>query len=177
MGDTSRDYRRPDGETRYWPVGPFKLRLPFLHYRFEWPDYFQGLLMCAVDLAAIPLMTELLGMPFEAALAVDPGHTPIFLRLAEAARADSLQGKAIRYYREALTREPRNLAAIAGEGEALVEKGAIEKARGSLAKLESLCGQSCAETQQLNARIAAGPPARVQTAEASLPNGITSQAN
>ena len=26
--------------------------------------------MCAVDLAAIPLMTELLGMPFEVALAV-----------------------------------------------------------------------------------------------------------
>ena len=65
-----RDYRRADGETRYWPLGPFKVRLPFLHYRFEWPDYFQGLLMCAVDLAAIPLMTELLGMPFEAALAV-----------------------------------------------------------------------------------------------------------
>jgi tetratricopeptide (TPR) repeat protein len=114
---------------------------------------------------------------FEAALAVDPGHTPIFLRLAEAARADSLQGKAIRYYREALTREPRNLAAIAGEGEALVEKGAIEKARGSLAKLESLCGQSCAETQQLNARIAAGPPARVQTAEAVLPDAGAPQSN
>ncbi|KAF0804286.1 hypothetical protein A6D6_03208 [Alcanivorax xiamenensis] len=65
-----RDYRRPDGETLYLPVGPFKLRLPFIHYRFEWPDYLQGLLMCAVDLAAIPLMTELLGMPFEAALAV-----------------------------------------------------------------------------------------------------------
>lgn len=62
--------RRSDGETAYWPLGPFKVRLPFLHYRFELPDYFQGLLMCAVDLAAIPLMTELLGMPFEAALAV-----------------------------------------------------------------------------------------------------------
>ncbi|PTU76441.1 hypothetical protein [Pseudomonas mangrovi] len=62
---------RTDGdESPYVPLGPFKLRLPFLHYRFEWPDYFQGLLMCAVDLAAIPLMTELLGMPFEAALAV-----------------------------------------------------------------------------------------------------------
>lgn len=62
---------RIDGqETPFWPLGPFKLRLPFLHYRFEWPDYFQGLLMCAVDLAAIPLMTELLAMPFEAALAV-----------------------------------------------------------------------------------------------------------
>ncbi|GAA3556790.1 MULTISPECIES: hypothetical protein [Marinobacter] len=64
-------YTRVDGqETPYWGVGPFKVRLPFVHYRIEWPDYFQGLLMCAVDLAAIPLMTELLGMPFEVALAV-----------------------------------------------------------------------------------------------------------
>ncbi|MFP2771058.1 hypothetical protein [Oceanisphaera sp. KMM 10153] len=63
--------QRVDGqETPYWPAGPFKIRLPFIHYKIEWPDYFQGLLMCAVDLAAIPLMTELLGMPFEVALAV-----------------------------------------------------------------------------------------------------------
>ncbi|EIW87997.1 hypothetical protein AGRI_12366 [Alishewanella agri BL06] len=57
-------------EAPFFALGPFKLRLPFIHYRFEWPDYFQGLLMCAVDLAAISLMTELLGMPFEAALAI-----------------------------------------------------------------------------------------------------------
>ena len=57
-------------EAPYWPVGPFKVRLPFIHYRFEISDYMQGLLMCAVDLAAIPLMTEVLGMPFEVALAV-----------------------------------------------------------------------------------------------------------
>ena len=57
-------------EAPYFALGPFKVRLPFVHYRFEWPDYFQGLLMCAVDLAAISLMTELLGMPFEAALAI-----------------------------------------------------------------------------------------------------------
>lgn len=57
-------------EAPYWPVGPFKVRLPFIHYRFEVSDYMQGLLMCAVDLAAIPLMTEFLGMPFEVALAV-----------------------------------------------------------------------------------------------------------
>ena len=54
----------------HWKAGPFQIRLPFVHYRFEWPDYVQGLLMCAVDLAAIPLMIELLGMPFEVALAV-----------------------------------------------------------------------------------------------------------
>ncbi|RKJ30543.1 hypothetical protein D7X33_41375, partial [Butyricicoccus sp. 1XD8-22] len=57
-------------ESPFIPMGPFKLRLPFIHYKFEWPDYVQGLLMCAVDLAAIPLLVELLGMPFEAALAV-----------------------------------------------------------------------------------------------------------
>ena len=62
--------RRDGDETPFLPLGPFKLRLPFVHYRFEWPDYLQGLLMCAVDLAAIPLMLELLGMPFEVALAV-----------------------------------------------------------------------------------------------------------
>ena len=79
--------------------------------------------------------------------------------------------------REALDRDPRNLAAIAGEGQALVEKGALEKAKGSLAKLESLCGASCPETQTLSATIAAGPPARVQTAEAVLPDANSPQAN
>ena len=55
---------------------------------------------------------------YEAALTVDPAYTPVLIRLAEAARQEQLQGKAIRYYREALTRDPGNIAAIAGEGEA-----------------------------------------------------------
>ena len=114
---------------------------------------------------------------YEAALTVDPAYTPVLIRLAEAARQEQLQGKAIRYYREALTRDPGNIAAIAGEGEALVEKGALEKARLNLAKLESLCGASCPETQTLSATIAAGPPARVQTAEAVLPEANSPQAN
>ncbi|MFD2675106.1 benzoate/H(+) symporter BenE family transporter [Gulosibacter bifidus] len=53
-----------------WKAGPFDIRLPFLHYRFEWQDYTQGLVICAVDMAAIPLITQALGMPFEAALAI-----------------------------------------------------------------------------------------------------------
>lgn len=104
---------------------------------------------------------------FEAALAVDPAATVIYIDLAEAARADGLQGKAIRYYREALARDPGNFAAISGEGEALVEKGAIEKARRNLATLKSLCGVNCDATLALESRIEAGPPARlaVDTAE------------
>jgi tetratricopeptide (TPR) repeat protein len=98
---------------------------------------------------------------FEAALALDPGHTPIFLDLAEAARQSGLQGKAIRYYREALERDPGNFAAIAGEGSALVEKGALEKAKRNLAKLQSLCGDACPETVALQSTIARGVPARL----------------
>lgn len=57
-------------EQPYLPAGPFKIRLPFVHYRFEWADYFQGLLMCAVCLGAIPMLQEYLGMPFEVAIAI-----------------------------------------------------------------------------------------------------------
>jgi Tfp pilus assembly protein PilF len=98
---------------------------------------------------------------FEAALAVDPGYTPIFIDLAEAARQNGLQGKAIKYYREALDRDPGNFAAISGEGAALVEKGAVEKAKRNLAKLQSLCGDNCPETVALQSSIARGVPARL----------------
>jgi len=106
---------------------------------------------------------------FEAALAVDPGHTPILIELAEAARQVGLQGKAIRYYREALERDPGNFAAISGEGAALVEKGALEKAKRNLAQLKSLCGDGCPETLALQSSIARGPSARF--AESSADTG------
>lgn len=57
-------------EQPYIPAGPFKIRIPFIHYRFEWADYFQGLLMCAVCLGAIPMLQDSLGMPFEVAIAI-----------------------------------------------------------------------------------------------------------
>jgi hypothetical protein len=48
----------------------------------------------------------------------------------------------------------------------MVAKGAVEKARGNLAKLKSICGNGCSEAQQLAAAIAAGPKQKVLTAEA-----------
>lgn len=115
---------------------------------------------------------------FEAALAVDPGYTPTLLRLAEAARASDLQGKAIRYYREALEREPENIDALAGEGAALAEKGAMAKAKERLAAVELACGKApCAAAQNLSAAIARGPVIRIQTAEATLPEATAAKAN
>ncbi|AKH41344.1 Tfp pilus assembly protein PilF [Altererythrobacter atlanticus] len=112
---------------------------------------------------------------FEAALAVDPAFTDAYVYLADAARQQGLQGKAIRYYREALDREPKNLAAISGEGEALLEKGAVEKARRNLSQLESLCGATCAETQELAAALEQGRASSVLTAEAVTPETVVTQ--
>ncbi|MDI3326338.1 xanthine/uracil/vitamin C permease [Pontibacterium granulatum] len=62
--------QRPFGEEQpYWPLGPFKIRLPFVHYKWETPEMIQGLIMFVVGLAMIPLLQKYLGMPYEAALA------------------------------------------------------------------------------------------------------------
>ena len=64
-------YKREFGQKQpYIPLGPFQLRFPFIHYRFELPDYIQGLMMCAVCLGIIPVLQEYLGMPFEIAITV-----------------------------------------------------------------------------------------------------------
>ena len=103
---------------------------------------------------------------FEAALAVDPGYISAYLALGDAARVDGLQGKAIHYYREALERDPDNVDALSGEGGAMVEKGAVEKARRNLARIEGLCGKSCGPALELASVIARGPAPRVLSAEA-----------
>ncbi|SIS42380.1 solute carrier family 23 protein [Neptunomonas antarctica] len=62
--------QRPHGEEHpYWGFGPFKIRLPVVHYRIEMPEVIQGLVMFVVGLAMIPLLEKYLGMPYEAALA------------------------------------------------------------------------------------------------------------
>ena len=112
---------------------------------------------------------------YEAALAVDPAYTPIYVELAEAARANGLQGKAIRYYRTAIERNPRDFAAIAGEGAAFVERGALDRAQANLDRLESQCGAGCAETQALAAKIDAGSDSAVLAAEAVTPDATVTQ--
>ncbi|MDO5706454.1 MAG: solute carrier family 23 protein, partial [Paracoccus sp. (in: a-proteobacteria)] len=63
-------YTRKDGEEHpYWPAGPFKVRLPLIHYRIEFPEAIQAMIMFVVALGMIPLLQQYLGMPYEAALA------------------------------------------------------------------------------------------------------------
>ncbi|HAA90176.1 MAG: hypothetical protein XD63_0736 [Thermoanaerobacterales bacterium 50_218] len=68
---TNWENKRPYGqEPPYIPLWKFKIRFPGIHYRWEWPDYIQGLLMGAVCLSIIPVLQDVLGMPFEVALAI-----------------------------------------------------------------------------------------------------------
>ncbi len=113
---------------------------------------------------------------FEAALTVAPANPQVLVALAAATRREGLQGKALRYYREALEVDPQNVSALSGEGAALAEKGAVEKAKLNLARVEGLCGAGCDATRDLQAAIARGPVVeRMKTADASPPKPAVSQ--
>ena len=94
----------------------------------------------------------------ETAVTVDPRNRAGFLLLAQVADQRDLPGKAIRLYREALLLEPNDVAALRGQGEALVKKGAVARARDNLARIRTLCKGTCPDAVQLTGVIAKGPP-------------------
>jgi len=55
-------------EHPYWSAGPFKIRLPFIHYRWEWAETVQALILFVVNLAMIPLLQKYLGLPYDIAM-------------------------------------------------------------------------------------------------------------
>ncbi|WP_375381287.1 tetratricopeptide repeat protein [uncultured Sphingomonas sp.] len=102
----------------------------------------------------------------ETAVAVDPRNRLAFDTLGQVADQSGLPGKAIGLYREALLLDPRDVVALKGQGEALVRKGAVNRARDDLVKLKAVCRSgSCPEATQLAAAIAKGPP--IATAQAT----------
>jgi Tfp pilus assembly protein PilF len=103
----------------------------------------------------------------ESALAIDPRNRAAFIALARTAQAQGLPGKAIRLYREALELEPNDVAALSGQGEAMVQKGAVERAKQNLARVRTICKADCPPAGELAAAIAKGPPATVVTAQAT----------
>jgi tetratricopeptide (TPR) repeat protein len=101
----------------------------------------------------------------ETALAVDPRNRAAYISLGRVAQAQRLPGKAIRLYADALRLEPNDVNALGGQGEAYVQRGAVERARANLARVRTLCGQPCPQAQQLAAAIERGPPAEVLAAQ------------
>jgi len=102
---------------------------------------------------------------YETALLLSPNDQSIYLALAKIARIQKMPGKAIRYYSRILDLDPNNQSALQGEGLAMMEKGATESARETLAKLRTVCKTNCASAEPLVAAIAAGAP-KVVSADA-----------
>ena len=118
----------------------------------------------AQQLAAAGRHNEAIDL-LESALAVDPRNRGAYIALGRVAQAQRLPGKAIRLYGDALRLEPNDLAALEGQGEAFVQRGALERARANLARVRTLCSQPCPQAQQLAAAIERGPPAEVLAAQ------------
>jgi Tfp pilus assembly protein PilF len=104
---------------------------------------------------------------YETALAVDPRNRQAYLGLARVAQTQRLPGKAIGYYGDALRIEPNDVNALAGQGEAYVQRGAVARAQRNLERVRELCGGTCAQANQLAAVIQRGPP--VETAQSQAP--------
>jgi Tfp pilus assembly protein PilF len=102
---------------------------------------------------------------FESALAVDARNRQAYIGLARAAQGEKLPGKAVKFYYEALQLERYELEALTGQGEALVQRGAVERAKANLARVKTLCKGNCPQAQTLAAAIAKGPPTEVLAAQ------------
>ena len=105
----------------------------------------------------------------ETALVVDPRNRGAYIGLARVAQAQKLPGKAIGLYAEALKIEPNDVNALAGQGEALVQRGAVDRARANLEKVKQACKQACPQATSLAAAIAKGPPAETLAAQRPEP--------
>ena len=54
-------YRKYGEEQPYWKAGIFKIRLPFVHYKWSVPEMVQAVFMCATCLGAIPVLQSVFG--------------------------------------------------------------------------------------------------------------------
>jgi tetratricopeptide (TPR) repeat protein len=106
------------------------------------------------------------GNLLETAVAVDPRNRSAFIDLARVAKQQKLYGKAIRLANEALELEPNDLDALEVEGEAMVELGALPRAKENLEKLQKLCSANCRQVSALSSAISRGPT----VASATPPN-------
>ncbi len=61
--------RRKKGDEQPSTLGNLKLRLPFIHYKIEIPDWIQGAILSVVPMSVTAIMMDVLGIPFEIAIA------------------------------------------------------------------------------------------------------------
>lgn len=106
----------------------------------------------------------------ETALVVDPRNRQAFISLARVAQRQKLYGQAIRLTNRALALDPNDVTALAVQGEAMVELGAVARAQQNLARIRTLCGaRTCAQATSLASAIQRGPAMAVKAEAGSAP--------
>lgn len=106
---------------------------------------------------------------FETALAVDPKNVRAYVGMARAHGAVGLPGRAVKFYREALSIDPNDLTALEEQGSALVLRGATTRAKENLERIRKLCAGECDNAKRLAVSIAKGPPPIVTAAAEKKP--------
>lgn len=71
--------RQPGEEQPYIPLGLFKLRLPFLHWEWEFPEMIQAMVVFVTGTAATAYLQDLFGISFEMALSIVIVHEALYL--------------------------------------------------------------------------------------------------
>ncbi len=90
---------------------------------------------------------------FEAALASDPKNVEAFSGIAQGYEKMGFPGKAVKYYREALALNPSDIAALEGQGKALIARGATARAQVNLARIKALCKADCSAADRLQVAL------------------------
>lgn len=71
--------RKLGEEQPYISLGLFKLRLPFIHWKWEFPEMIQALVVFVTGTAAITYLQDLFGLSFEVALSIVIVHEALYL--------------------------------------------------------------------------------------------------
>lgn len=98
--------------------------------------------------------TEALDL-YEAAALADPTSPAPYVGMARTYEALGMQGKALRYYREALDLNPNDVSVLESQAMLMIAKGNTEKAQASLARMKKLCAKTaCPSVGRVDAALA-----------------------
>jgi hypothetical protein len=70
--------RQEGGEQPYIPLGIFKLRIPFVHFEWEFPEMFQAIVCFVTGVSATAYLVDLFELPFATALAIVCVHELLY---------------------------------------------------------------------------------------------------
>jgi tetratricopeptide (TPR) repeat protein len=98
---------------------------------------------------------------FETAALANPANPAPYVGMARAYEALGMQGKALRYYREALELNPNDVGVLESQTLLMIAKGNVAKAEAGLARMKKLCAKTaCPAVPRVDAALA---KARTQT--------------